>query len=126
MSMTFYATSQTVKADGTVQFLMLGGPDVNLCNRNARMILELLGYEAEAEDGCGSILASRLVERVEQALAVTASVPEIDCGTETEEGIGLGGARWIECGVREGYVRDTLERILEVARAAGDDYVSVA
>ena len=126
MSMTFYATRVRLTSTGE-RCELLGGPDVNLANVNAAMVLRHLGFAEIASDPCGgAILAEQLRTRIREALATIKAVPGLDSATETTETVGAQGAVWIECGRREGYLEDTLRRLLEVAEFAGNEYVTVA
>lgn len=98
------------------------GPEVNVSNANARLVLEALGLPFE--DGSGGLDAEDFLGRVLMALAVApadAGVPQHRLvpgestifGTVTEH-----GATFIDCGRREGYLQERLVQLEEVARHA--------
>lgn len=85
-------------------------PEVNLANTNARMILELLGFERE-EELCGGGSGEDLLGRVLLAQALVAEdlgVPEM---------VSANG-RMIECGRRPGYTQAVLADLADLARWA--------
>jgi hypothetical protein len=99
------------------------GPEVNVTNVNARLLLEdALGLEVG--DLTGSCEAGEFLGRVLLALAIApadAGVPmhQLVAGESTMFGeVREGGATFIDCGRREGYLQDRLIALKEVAQAA--------
>ena len=100
-----------------------GSPAVNMTNVNARLVLDALGLPFE--DGTGALDAEDFWGRVLMALAIA---PE-DAGMPRHQLVAgdvaplfgevrEGGATFIECGRREGYLQDKLRELVEVARWA--------
>ena len=48
------------------------------------------------------------------------AVPELDGARPSREDRTDGGALWIDCGRREGYMQETVTRLLELAKIAGE------
>jgi hypothetical protein len=98
------------------------GPEVNVSNANARLILDALGLEAG--DLTGALDAPGFQARVLTALALApedAGVPmhQLVPGESTVFGsVVEGGATVIDCGRREGYLQERLAELLAVADAA--------
>jgi hypothetical protein len=116
MSMTFSASEKRITdqyPNGI--FAWVDGPEVNCSNTNACAVLGLLGYHSIAEDCCGVIDPNELVTHCLTALFGIVEQPAIDASTPATQGVGDGGATWIDCGRRDGYFNERLTAILGVA-----------
>jgi len=87
------------------------GPSLNVSNTNAFYLQELLGLEP---DYSGEIEAADLLGRVLVAMGLGGH----DVGVPPVEGLGENGARWIDCGRREGYADERLSILKEIAEEA--------
>ena len=101
--------------------------EVNLANTNARMILHILGLDAEDLSGCAP--AEQFLGAVLLALAEDRDhrcVPAVEMPRACDDTGREVGARWIDCGLRPGYVAETLANLhalaLEAARLGRDVY----
>jgi hypothetical protein len=107
------------------------GPELNVSNDNAILILSTLGLRPRVvdgpfgplpEDACGSMDAEEFLGRVLAAEIMSVGDP----GTETETFIEEGCATLIACGRPEGYTDARLAQLREVAefaRAHGKEVV---
>jgi hypothetical protein len=111
--------NQDCREYGASLAVIHSGPEVNVSNRNAADILEALGLPFE--DGSGSLPADQFLGRVLTALAVAPQDPgvpmhELVPGESTIFGpVSEFGARFIDCGRREGYLQERLLQLEEVA-----------
>jgi hypothetical protein len=106
MSMTFRANGE--------------GAEMNLSNVNACDLLRWLAYDPVPE---GADLTARdLAARCRRRLWPEARNFDPAVGAITTRSVT--GARLVECGRREGYLRERTEQLLRLADAAGDGVVS--
>lgn len=104
-------TCPTCDAAPTPRAVSVDLPYVNMSSRNAAMILNLLGVDADTEGWAGSFTPDDLTGRVLIARALTPA----DAGVPSYADAAPGRATWVECGREEGYTEDRLDRIAEVA-----------
>jgi hypothetical protein len=127
MSITFHAAREQLDPQyGIVHRWVDGGPEVNMSNINACMVLRHLGYEEIAANGSGVIAAPELSHRCREALATIRAVPGLDTEIAPIESRSDSGCVWIECGIPAGYLTRRLVDILAAAEFAGEGTVSVS
>lgn len=92
--------------------------DVNMSNRNAVMVMDVLGLDADPETGlCGSMKADEFFAHavaavaVEQAVGDRAARPSLTTKHE-------GGPTVIDCGLPEDYVVNRLSQLVTLAEEA--------
>lgn len=110
----------------SVDFYALWGPDedpkfgesVNCSSANGRAILDLLGYAYDRNDPYGDDAPDEFLAKVRRAGMRVANVSGADEGVASSQGRGAKGARWIDCGRREGYFAERLPELEAVARQA--------
>jgi hypothetical protein len=97
-----------------VLYTALTWPEVNVNDRNARLVLDALGYPVEIDPSrLGECEPSDFLSRVLLAQAIAPA----DAGVPAHEWPGT-GVRWVECGRSEGYLQRTLASLVEVAEWA--------
>jgi len=115
----FGCINEDCREYGASLWTLRDDPEVNVSNANARLLLEALGLPFE--DGSGSLDADDFLGRVLTALAVApedAGVPvhQMVPGESTIFGpVVEGGATFIDCGRRPGYLQERLLQLEEVA-----------
>lgn len=119
MSVTFYAKNL----------------ELNVTDRNAVELLRLLGFDQvvlSTAEGWSIdptqllIQPQELIDACDLALAAISSIPELDCAKPGMESRGANGARVIECGRREGYLKDRITKLREIAQEAKDNNTIVS
>lgn len=107
MSITFTTAR---KIDERTTEWLPDGPELNVSNRNASLLLTELGLEF---DYCGSIDPEHLLGLIglRQMFPSGLELPTI-------EERGTGGARMIDCGVGPEYIPQKLRQLAHVATAA--------
>ena len=114
MSVTFTAATRTFcpefDADMLVSVPEAEELEVNMSNSNAAVVCGSLGIDLEEWGWCGGLPAEDFLGRVLVALAIQPS----DEGIPSHE-VPTGGARWIECGRRPGYIQERLAQLHELA-----------
>lgn len=113
MSMTFSIVSN----DGDGYFHGECDATFNVHNSGGYAIIRAIGA---VEDSCGSMPADEVLAACVAFRATEADVSHVT--VPAAQGVGEGGARWVECGVDENYVRTRigwLEELAELARAGG-------
>ncbi len=108
MSITFMAC----RLVGNRAEAIPGTPDLNVSSVNGRDLMAHLGLEW---DDCGSADAADLVARCRRKLMHVVGEERLDAGIPATEERGLRGARIIDCGRPEGYLRDKTAALLGVA-----------
>jgi hypothetical protein len=97
----------------SVSFFVKGSEqEINMCNRNAMMVLQVLGYSAD--DYCNEIHPDGLpnfINRCNAALGSINQFPGLDAEIDTAEFHGENGCHVISFGVPDGYLT---ERIAEL------------
>ncbi len=85
------------------------GPDLNVSNANAKLLLDVLGYAADIEAGeySGVADSEEFLGRILTALAVAPA----DAGAPWHRTT----PRFIECGRRPGYLQEKLHALHEIA-----------
>lgn len=109
MSVTFYTHPEAQDA-----------PAVNLNNRNASWVLDLLGLRdagAAEWDLCGTADADDFLGRVLMATALKDTAVD-DSGRPAITDVTPGGATWVEGGLPEGYFAERLDQLHEIATFA--------
>ena len=99
MSITFYA-------DGAPEHL-----EVNLANRNATLVLAELGYATD-DNGCFSAPTTEFLAVCRSWLARNLDRPSLEMPT-----VELSPS-WVDCGRPEGYLNNTVRRLVALAQAA--------
>jgi len=117
MSISFYPAKEQIISTpkGPIQTVAsIGELDLNVTNRNAAQIMNLLGFEL-GDDGAGQIHdVARLEQRCREELAIIRTAPEILDGGSPDECDG----NWIECGHGQGYFEDRLSQLRVIAEYA--------
>ena len=113
MSVTFHITGD------------FDGPEVNMSNRNAALVLKSLGFDFDYNMCTFDVddLEGRLI----LAEMFGGNMP--DHGTPNVETTGDQGARMIECGLRPGYFAEKYHELRDVccrARMLGVEYIVAA
>jgi hypothetical protein len=96
-----------------------GGPELNVSNTNAALLLERLGLDPADCEG-GDIDADDLLGR-----AMVGNIGRDDSGVTAAEIRAPGQLTMIDCGVRPGYFDDRLSVLVEVATYAKTKEVRV-
>jgi hypothetical protein len=109
----------------SVQFYALWGPQdhpelgeaADFSSANGRAVLELLGYRP-GSDLAGEDSPDEFLAKVRRAGMRVANVTGADDGESATSGRGRLGARWVDCGRRDGYFAERLPALEQVAREA--------
>lgn len=110
MSVDFYARWGP---EGNEQF----GEAVNCSNANAGALLDLIGYSSAWPIG-GDDDPDEFLAKVRRAKVRVDNTSGADAGIEPSSGRGARGARWVDCGRREGYFAERLPDLEAVGRQA--------
>jgi hypothetical protein len=116
MSVTFVAATTTQHPEWGVVIAPVRSADhlsVNVSNGNAALILERLGYSVEP---WGEATGDELLGRV-----MVANVGRDDTGVAAAEDRGVNGAILVDCGVRDGYFTDVMDRLAALGTHAADN-----
>lgn len=95
-------------------------PDVEVTSRNAPLLLAALGYGEfdESDDMWGEASPQEFRGRVLTALAVAPADAGVPAHSDADAPAylgALGGARWRQCGRREGWLQDKLAALHDLA-----------
>lgn len=96
-----------------------GGPELNVSNDNAALLLERLGLDPADYQG-GDIDADDLLGR-----AMVGNIGRDDGGVTAADTTVPGRVKFIDCGISSGYFADRLAALVEVATYADTKGVRV-
>jgi hypothetical protein len=119
MSITFLAATTTQHPEWGTVLAPVRTADhlsVNVSNGNAALILERLGYPCGGDELWGEAAGDELLGRV-----MVANVGRDDTGVAATEDRGAGGAVLVDCGVRDGYFTDVMDRLAALGTHAADN-----
>ena len=108
MSITF-----SMRKDG--KFLE---PDINMGERNAWAVMRTLGYTPEENFAEELVTPEQINEFIVKCDSVLASIQQfsgLDPGRQPEEGLGAKGARFVDFGMRPGYIMERVTQLRELA-----------
>lgn len=85
--------------------------EVAMTYSNTGVVLNALGYEFDHENCMSEVMTVQEVWAACNLFLQSDMAELVDHGRPVCTGVGAAGATWIDCGRREGYIADKVERI---------------